>query len=138
MQKWDFSRREDYERLTKYISNVLRRFRISESVEDFAQEYVLGVLQGKHRYQTIEQFVIDILRQRSGRKGTISYDVRKNISNASELGIFEDTDNGISSDNLDSRIHNNRMREYIKSREYELYSEGYTMKEIGDLYGITE
>lgn len=138
MKEWDFSRKEDYERLTKYISNVLRRFSISESVEDFAQEYVLGVLEGKNRHQTIEQFVIDVLRKRSGRKGTSGYDQRLALVSARNIEDIQVSDRRAPQDNLDARIHSDRMRSFVKQREWHLYSEGYSLKEIGELTGVSQ
>lgn len=133
-----FSRKEDYDRITKNISRVLRRFRISDDASDFAQEYVCGVLEGKHRHQTIDQFVIDVLRKRSGRKGSSGYDARQNLSNATTLDTYEDSDRRIYSDDLDARIHRDRNRKFIKSRMFELYTEGFSMKEIGEQYGLSE
>lgn len=138
MDDYDFSRKEDYDRITKNISRVLRRFRISDDASDFAQEYVCGVLEGKHRHQTIEQFVIDVLRQRSGRKGSSGYTERQAFVSAGSIDDIQDSARGIYSDDLDARIHRDRNRKFIKSRMFELYTEGFSMKEIGEQYGLSE
>lgn len=135
---YDFSRKEDYERLTKNISRVLRRFGISDDPSDFAQEYVCGVLEGKHRHQTIEQFVIDVLRKRCGRKGGIGYVERSNLASPGSIEDLQISARGVSSDDLDARIHSDRNRRFVKSRMFELYAEGYSMKEISELYRVTE
>lgn len=136
--EYDFSRKEDYERLKTIIGFVLRRIGISESPEDLAQEYVCGLLEGKHRHQTVEQFIIDVLRKRSGRKGSVGYAKRQALVSTGSINDIQDSIGGFSADDVDARIHRDQMREFINNREWNLYTEGHSLKEIGEMCGVSE
>lgn len=56
--------------------------KIFSSPEDAGQEYVLRLLEGRHRHATVGQAMIDIAREISGRSGGANHKERINIATA--------------------------------------------------------
>lgn len=101
--------------------------------DDCVQEVLLSFwLNGKG--QTVEQAVIDFLRKYgAGRKGSKGYDSKLMMINASEIpeSLTVESDQHFEFDICEC-LHG-RVSEIAK-----LYGEGYTLKEIGEKFGISE
>lgn len=104
-----------------------------DNEDDCVQEVLLSYWQNG-KGQTVDQAVIDFLRKYgAGRKGSKGYDSKLMMLNASELSesLSADCDETFDFDickGLDGRV----------SEIAKLYGEGYTLKEIGEKFGISE
>jgi len=120
------------------------RMGFSGDREDISQEVLLRMLEGKNRHSTIDQIVIDALRERAGRKGAPSYERRKNLYNShgQEPGQLETLIGSYDGTNSDDRIDINRIAGFLNGddRAILLLSCQWGMNEIeiGNLFGVSE
>lgn len=70
---------EEYDYLGKLFRNKLRKFGIDGETEDYVSTYVVARLEGRSRLQTIDQFIIDVLRSSGGDKRSKNYTSRQSF-----------------------------------------------------------
>jgi DNA-directed RNA polymerase specialized sigma24 family protein len=112
--------------------------------EELSQEVLCRMLEGKNRSSTIDQIVIDALRERTGRKGQPSYDGRKNLYYSNSIGPEElqlpsRDHNGVT---LDDRLDIQRGIDTFRGEERAFlvlrYVWGMNEVEIGNIFGVSE
>lgn len=144
MQLRNFSD-EQYEAWRVRMGIIMEKLGRANEAEDALNEFCAGALEGKHQHQTLDQFAIDYLRKRSGRKGSRGYLERQELQRAAsieqtvlgnQLGIDSRRD-------VDARLDLERVRDSLKEPRdkliFQLYHiEGFTMKEIGEELDLSE
>lgn len=88
-RRYNFSKYSDLRRVAVSAQIAYRKFtgdRSEQNQIDIAADVVAYFLSGKGQHQTIDQVVIELLRKRSGRKGSNSYERRRRICNAPAIG----------------------------------------------------
>ncbi|MBY0413716.1 MAG: hypothetical protein K2Q18_06105 [Bdellovibrionales bacterium] len=132
----DIDSREDYDRIKNYIARILRGYSLNLDAEDFTQDLVLGLLQGKHKKQSLSQFVIDNLRKNSGKKSSKSYKQRVAMEFYKKL-----YDNYIGDEKYIELINKIAIREILNNidmKDLGPYLLGYSSSQIGKINGVSE
>lgn len=134
---------EDAARFLKRAKYAATKYGFSEHSDDFAQDVLLKYAEGRGRHQTVDQAVIDAIRERFGRPGLPGYSKRYALATAYPIDeMREDAigtpargseGNGIDFDRLVRRL-SPRDREVIELR----FRDGYTELEIGEQLGFSE
>ena len=117
--------RNSYRYITKRMNPDLE--------DDCVQECLLAFhLNGKG--QTVDQAVIDFLRKYGGggRKGQPGYEAKLNLHRTVEIPNSLSYESE-TQERLDTSLIDGRLKEIV-----DLYIEGYSQKEIGYYYGISE
>jgi hypothetical protein len=103
------------------------------------------MLEGRHQHATIDQAVIDNLRKRSGRKGSVGYDQRLSLENAtqSESATHLFFCSSHSGHDVETREDVSRYLRFVSDSIdrgcYVLYHAwGLNAGEIGDIFGFSE
>lgn len=142
--RWDLKNEEDLKKIEKRIqASFFRITKGNEDPSDCVQEILLRMLEGRHKHATIDQCVVDYLRMQSGRKGSVSYSTRINLNNSDSLEPGKNDqpiELGPRRESSDRDLHW-FVNELRGSREGDMMSmqlEGYSLKEIGSVYGFSE
>lgn len=142
---------EEIRKFTERAHYVASKFGRSDLAEDFTQEMFLAFAEGRHG-ATVDQLFIDYLRKTFGRSGTSGGEQRKLIAARTfslDEPVGDHPDSPLGHDLVgDPRGDLELGREYgrivglLAGRDRELvelyYSEGWTLKEIAEKYGVTE
>lgn len=135
------------EEIKKLQDRVRRWFTVRKYVsiaDDGAQEYALGLLEGKHKHQTIDQFCIDYLRQRFGSSRTKSHGQRQNFEYADSFepdlhtGANGSCDVRALENGRDADVHLRHFREVDRACFYLVHYWGLSEVEVGDIFGFSE
>jgi DNA-directed RNA polymerase specialized sigma24 family protein len=119
------------------------RMGLKRDREELAQEVLCRMLEGKNQHSTVDQTLIDALRERSGRKGSPNYEARLRLYSAESrephhLGIPGGDRVGA---DLDDRIDIQRMADFLRGEERALmklrHQWGMNEVEIADLFGVS-
>lgn len=143
--RWDLTNEKHIEKIKRRIAFSYNKFGgRSEGVEDCAQEVITRMLEGRHKHSTIDQAVIDYLREHCGYKGfrrrTKGQD--NPIANSYEQGEFDNFIRDDSIRDVGDRIDTDRL--IGMSRHWErcvmtlIFREDYGQVEIGNLFGVSE
>jgi DNA-directed RNA polymerase specialized sigma24 family protein len=133
--------RSIYER-SRFVAGRLGFF--DQHGEDVAAEVVCRFAEGRGRHQTVDQAVIDVLRELHGRKGSPGYAARQALKAASSLEGLDRTlrDRGDLLGALEARERVLRAYRSLKRPRDRLVFrrvlEGKRLKEIGVELGVTE
>lgn len=145
MERLDLTKKEDVEKLQKRIRASYQKLAKGiGNVDECSQDILLGMLEGKHQHQTIDQAVIDYLRTISGRKGMGGYTQRQNLNYADSLGPGDaerllpvdpgrDLADGVDFERM-LRTHTQLDQAIFKLR----FGWGLSGTEIGNLFGFSE
>lgn len=140
----DLKNEDDIKKLLTRIKYSCCRLGRSEIAEETAQEVFTRMLEGKHQHATIDQAVIDYLREQYGRKGKPGYAERQALSkpDSYEQGDYDRTIQSGDGSNLDDRIDFNRITDNLTGFRRCLvimrHRDGMNEKEIGHYFGFTE
>lgn len=123
------------------------RYGFKRDREEIAQEVLLQMCRSPNRGATVDQLVIDVIRERYGRPRTPGFDRKHALALAVQTGEgsqpIERTaiaGNGIS---LDDRLDFERMVERLGATDERAFAllrwrHDFTEKEIGYLFGVSE
>lgn len=140
-RKVNYVEEKDLKRIKARITHACYRFGLREEVDDVFQTFFVSGRRG----QTIDQFVVDYLRRRSGRKGMPSYDKRQKLAQAKPIEDVEYKLACRGSPELDMEHRGDFFKligpvKLERDREIAMlfYYWGYLATEIGDFYKVSE
>lgn len=144
MARLDFTKKEDVEKLQARIRRVFNRLSGGlGDADECAQEILLGMLEGRHQHQTVDQAVIDYLRSQFGRKGEPSYIGRQNLARAHHVEPGEldrllpvDSRRGVD-DGVDFKRMLRGLESIDKACFKLFYGWGLSEVEISDLFDVS-
>lgn len=140
----EFFTEEKVKKTTARIKARILRYGYGHLGEDCAQEFFCRVLQGKSQHQTVDQFVIDYLRECFGSPRTPGFARRKAREHADsyEQGDFDRTTRHCDGTTLDDRFDLFGLVNTLRGRDREIavYSMiwGMSEAEVADRYKVTE
>jgi len=144
-KRFDFRIEDDVKKIrSRIVHSYKTKTGRTEGSDDCAQEIITRLLEGRHKHATIDQAVIDYLRQHRNLKGFRSRFKKQDypVTHSYEQGEF---DNFIGSDfggDVDSRIDfdrlANRLRGFERCVTILHYKDDLSEKEIGYYFGVTE
>jgi RNA polymerase sigma factor (sigma-70 family) len=144
---------EDFSRLWEKARNYAARRGFGDESEDFASEFICRKLEGKSRYQSIEQYFIDYSEQLRAHKrllGSPSGYLSKHVRVSLDQPQRHEESNGPylkdligSSENDLERDDNRRFYQAVLNTKEQLifdmfFRDGFTMKEIGGHFKVSE
>lgn len=143
-RRWNLRDENDAKKIRARIIQSYTRMVGSNGAEDCAQEIFARMLEGRHQHSTIEQAVIDYLRQTRGRKGIRGHAQRKAFFNPSSFEQ-ENHDGTVAVNvgrSLESRVDSELVARRLRGKERAvwllIFEYGFTLKEVGSLFGVTE
>jgi DNA-directed RNA polymerase specialized sigma24 family protein len=115
-------------KLKKKLMRVWRRSKIGGEFEDYYHNYIVHILAGRGAKQTMDQYAIDELRKKLGRKGQkkvqeVELPLSLEVAKPADL-LLRDCE----------RLFKGKLRVVFSLK----YIYGYTNKEIGDMVGRSE
>lgn len=144
-KRYDFSNESDLKTIKKRISiSYKKQTGGNEGSEDCVQEVITRMLEGRHQHATINQAVIDYLRECRNLKGFRRNFKRENypVTNSYEQGSFDRFIGSDTRGNVDSGIDFRRLISMSKHWEKAVmnlyYMEEYGLVEIGNFFGVSE
>lgn len=144
MKRFDLTDENDIKLLKKRISaSFYKLTKGSEGVEDCIQEVITRMLEGRHQHATVDQAVIDYLRERRNFKGfrrSFKGEIYP-VSNSYEQGSFDQFIGSDPRGDLGDRIDFNKLiglsRPWERAVMTLFFREEYGQAEIGDLFGVS-
>ncbi len=145
-KRYDFNNRADVETISKRIRISYRKLSGGiVDVEDAVQEILTRMCEGKHQHSTIDQAVIDYLRERYGGAGVRSNAKKHALesANATEPKEMERLLNVNNGPELVDRLDFDECSEWIGNKIDRgclglFYKWGLNEIEIGHLFGFSE
>lgn len=121
-------------------SALLKQSGNLQDIDDVTQYILTKWLSGVRHNSTIDYLVIDYLRESSGRKGNKTYETKRNLSiplsldELKSVAVDPETCVVAIADVISTYVSDQRSR--IIAKLY--YVWGFSLREIGDLFEITE
>lgn len=121
-----------------------KKFGFGEHAEDLAQEMLLKFLENKETRQTVDQAVIDAIREEFGNPNTAGYELRRARDNAIPVDELIDslTLRGSIGETPTSALDFERYLEMFEDMERAticlVFKWGFSLKEVGHCFGVTE
>jgi DNA-directed RNA polymerase specialized sigma24 family protein len=128
----------------KRIRYATARYGRPDLGNEASQEILCRMLEGRHQHSTIDQAVIDYLRERCGSKKLLSHIERKNFeyANSYEQGSFDKFVSTSMGGDLDARLDLGRVFSHLRAQDVAVMNlwirMGYSEVEIGDIFGVSE
>lgn len=143
-KRWDLTNQKDLKKVQGRIkTSYLKLTKDPGGVSDCVQEVITRLLEGRHKHATIDQAVIDYLRECRNLKG-----FRRNLkreappkSNSYEQNSFDEFIGADPRESLGSGIFADQLIGMSKHWERAVMSlffvEGYGQAEIGNFFGVS-